>query len=64
MGDFVIVRGPKGHVWDGAHVMVMERAENHVVTSLGIFRRNRYGTLRLETDAAFHIEEEPEAEQT
>lgn len=64
MGDFVIVCGPKGHVWHGAHILVTERAENHVVTSLGTFRRDRYGTLRLETDPAFHIEEDPEAEQT
>ncbi|NDW34671.1 hypothetical protein [Salipiger sp. PrR007] len=64
MGDLVIVCGPKGHVWHGAHILETERAQNHVVTSLGTFRRDRYGTLRLETDPAFHIEEDPEAEQT
>lgn len=64
MGDFVIVCGPEGHVSHGAHILVTERAENHVATSLGTFRRDRYGTLRLETDPAFHIEENPEAEQT
>ncbi|WP_343504832.1 MULTISPECIES: hypothetical protein [Roseobacteraceae] len=63
MGDFVIVCGPKGHVWHGAHILVTERTENHVVTSLGTFRRDRFGTLRLKTDPAFHIEEDPEALQ-
>lgn len=59
-----IVHGPKGHVWHGAHVLIVDSADDHVVTSLGTFRRDRYGTLRLETDAAFYIEEDPEAEPT
>ncbi len=64
MGDLLIACGPKRHVWHGAHILGTERAENHVVTSLGTFRRDRYGTLRLETDSAFHIEEDPEVKQT
>ena len=64
MSDFVIIHGPKGHVWHGAHVLIADRADDHVVASLGTFRRDRYGTLRLETDAVFYIEEGPEAAPT
>lgn len=57
MTALVIVRGPKGHAWSGAAVEVLDRTEDWVVTDLGTFRRDRYGTFRLESDPAFQIDD-------
>lgn len=56
MTTLVIVRGPKGHAWSGAAVEVLDRTKDCVVTDLGPFRRDRYGTFRLESDPAFQID--------